>query len=1195
MESEFQMNTKNHFNQPYLSSIVLEGFGSYREETIVPLLPGLNVITGPNGSGKTVLLEAILFVTNQKPRMRSWRDSINLAENKAEVSIKISDYNGKEHIFTRIIENNLRRASIYKIDGKTTTLGNIRKKLKQLQIPFDNPLLTIRANTLTPLINQLKDSSDVTSKQAIRNAIEESTGISLLVQKYSNAINSLYDKKNVIQSLEEEIAAIAHELKVLSDEKVKLIKKRDLENKLFAIKENLLILQYETLKQGIDPKENKLIDLESSLDDIQKSKEEKQIIKNRLTEEENRVTAEKGFKEGQLKRINMEISDNQKKRSLQLTKIKQMSEQHPNLDIDKIYAAVRQVKIDLDKNKAEYARLKLDEIQEQYAMIDELKIEREKILSLKENVNTKRGVLKNTPDEFYKHLTKLEKISQEKLIENYENRKEIKKMIKEIQMTVKNKKLLEKEIEKEFSSELENFFQFFDEIYDNYKGAQSDARKNQSRIKRRIQALEAKDPTAVYPNIVKKGIDILYTRGEEYYLPMCAYIKDLSNEAEKLIRSLLSEGELFAFFIKKNNNREKLVKNFEDYLKRKKLPTMEVPLIISYTEQTTLNKTTEITGISDKNDDEINKFDFTDFIEHKIKSDHLTTQNMWGILSRLPEPMFKWLWERLGDIVVKNNYEAINKDNNDEKTQLANKEIKSVRNSNYFINQKFSTRISESDNYKFKTYYFHKEEEMLFALAETEKIIENLKEELKSNQEDSQNLNKIISQLEEGLVLKNSFTKRIMVYQRDLPQLLSLETEFERFSDELKELNSNISNLEQEYRSLKTIETRISELIVKERDYNNIEEIQKDLAILEKKVEEDRIIRDTMKEDVDKLQTKYNRTIQELNNIRKAESEQTDMLIDTLKNIDILKRELQYEREDLKLIITKLPKYYRENKGNVEYELITNKELLQRQKVRLEEEITGIKIMYPDADERLKRMKNQESKAIQYILELKMEITSITNEAVKFENSWEAKITNLLPKIEKQTNEILNTLKQQYRIKLLLEKRKKNKKIKDYEISDINLRPTMENGNLEKKFTDKEKIETIQGIIENSNIKLIIETNLAERKNYQVDPLLLSEGQKSLVIISFIFGLQRAAGEGQVFLLDEFDQNLDAVNSSTVWQIVKTLSSETQYLILTPNPKAEHIKGSQMLITVSKPRNSSSKILLYPNVSKIDEEELTLS
>jgi structural maintenance of chromosome 3 (chondroitin sulfate proteoglycan 6) len=50
----------------FIEQLVVEGFKSYKERVVVQFNPGLNVVVGKNGAGKSNIFSAIEFVLSNK-------------------------------------------------------------------------------------------------------------------------------------------------------------------------------------------------------------------------------------------------------------------------------------------------------------------------------------------------------------------------------------------------------------------------------------------------------------------------------------------------------------------------------------------------------------------------------------------------------------------------------------------------------------------------------------------------------------------------------------------------------------------------------------------------------------------------------------------------------------------------------------------------------------------------------------------------------------------------------------------------------------------------------------------------------------------------------------------------------------------------------------------------------------------------
>lgn len=173
----------------------LNGFKSFVDKTELEIAPGLNGIVGPNGCGKSNLVEALRWVMgeNSAKRMRGggMEDVIfngtdtRSARNIAEVSLLLDNgkraapaaYNGNDEIeVVRRIERD--HGSNYKINGK-----NVRAR--DVQMLFAD---TVTGANSPALVSQGKVTQIINSKPLERRLIlEESAGISGLYARRHEA------------------------------------------------------------------------------------------------------------------------------------------------------------------------------------------------------------------------------------------------------------------------------------------------------------------------------------------------------------------------------------------------------------------------------------------------------------------------------------------------------------------------------------------------------------------------------------------------------------------------------------------------------------------------------------------------------------------------------------------------------------------------------------------------------------------------------------------------------------------------------------------------------------------------------------------------------------------------------------------------------------------------------------------------
>jgi chromosome segregation protein len=213
------------------SRLRLSGFKSFVETTELPIEQGLTGIVGPNGCGKSNLLEALRWVMgeNSAKSMRgSGMDDVIFAgtnnrpsRNTAEVSLVIDNvtrlapaaYNDGEAIeISRRIEREM--GSIYKINGRDVRARDVQIFFADVSSGAHSPAL-VRQGQIGQLIN---------AKPIARRAIlEEAAGISGLHArrheaelKLNAATTNLSRVADVIQEIETQLANLKRQARQAS-------------------------------------------------------------------------------------------------------------------------------------------------------------------------------------------------------------------------------------------------------------------------------------------------------------------------------------------------------------------------------------------------------------------------------------------------------------------------------------------------------------------------------------------------------------------------------------------------------------------------------------------------------------------------------------------------------------------------------------------------------------------------------------------------------------------------------------------------------------------------------------------------------------------------------------------------------------------------------------------------------------------
>ncbi|MCB1531285.1 MAG: chromosome segregation protein SMC [Alphaproteobacteria bacterium] len=177
------------------SKLRLYGFKSFVDKTELEIAPGLNGIVGPNGCGKSNLVEALRWVMGESSAKRMRGDGMEdvifsgsskrSARNIAEVSLLLdnttrtapAEYNANEEIeVVRRIERD--RGSNYKVNGK-----NVRAR--DVQMLFAD---TVTGANSPAIVSQGRVAQIINAKPLDRRIIlEESAGISGLYARRHEA------------------------------------------------------------------------------------------------------------------------------------------------------------------------------------------------------------------------------------------------------------------------------------------------------------------------------------------------------------------------------------------------------------------------------------------------------------------------------------------------------------------------------------------------------------------------------------------------------------------------------------------------------------------------------------------------------------------------------------------------------------------------------------------------------------------------------------------------------------------------------------------------------------------------------------------------------------------------------------------------------------------------------------------------
>jgi len=203
-----------------IESVRLRNFLSFYEG-VVSFDPGLTVIIGPNGSGKTSIFHAMKFAlgSNQREaRYPKWSDFIRHGASTAEVELTVTN-DGSSHRFLRKIDRDgIPRAFV---DGKRVKAAELRSLVASIGLDIDNTLVFMPQER----INALRDMNPI----EVRRLVEEGTGLSEIRDRISVQETEVALSQRRLEEALDESRVVEREIELLKHDLDRLKKKRTLQ------------------------------------------------------------------------------------------------------------------------------------------------------------------------------------------------------------------------------------------------------------------------------------------------------------------------------------------------------------------------------------------------------------------------------------------------------------------------------------------------------------------------------------------------------------------------------------------------------------------------------------------------------------------------------------------------------------------------------------------------------------------------------------------------------------------------------------------------------------------------------------------------------------------------------------------------------------------------------------------------------
>ena len=247
----------------FLKCIDIAGFKSFADTTHIEFASGITALLGPNGCGKSNVVDAIKWVLGEQSsksmRAEKMEDVIfngsenHKAHNKAEVSLTISNAEGLLPIKTPLVKitRKLNR------DGESEyCINDAKAKLKEIRELFWD---TGVGKAAYSVMEQGKIDQILSSKPEERRYLfEEAAGITKFKVQGAEAERKLAKTKENMQQLEVILNEVKRSYDSLKTQAGRTVKYRQLREEVFNLETNIQLLRLKQFQQDKDARSEKL-------------------------------------------------------------------------------------------------------------------------------------------------------------------------------------------------------------------------------------------------------------------------------------------------------------------------------------------------------------------------------------------------------------------------------------------------------------------------------------------------------------------------------------------------------------------------------------------------------------------------------------------------------------------------------------------------------------------------------------------------------------------------------------------------------------------------------------------------------------------------------------------------------------------------------------------------------------------------
>ena len=237
----------------HIKRLEIDNFKSFANKTEIPFLTGFTAIAGIIGSGKSNIIDSVLFALglSSARALRSEKgvaDLISTHNKRGEASVKVvfdlDDEAGTEISFARKVKKTSQGyQSTYYINDKPQTLTQVHNELEKYQITPNSNNIIMQGDVIS-LVN--------CSSNERRKFIDEVAGTADFDRKIEMATNELNTVEERVQNSNLILGEITNRVEQLKEEREVALKYRELKESKDQLESQITVVKYFDFKRILD-------------------------------------------------------------------------------------------------------------------------------------------------------------------------------------------------------------------------------------------------------------------------------------------------------------------------------------------------------------------------------------------------------------------------------------------------------------------------------------------------------------------------------------------------------------------------------------------------------------------------------------------------------------------------------------------------------------------------------------------------------------------------------------------------------------------------------------------------------------------------------------------------------------------------------------------------------------------------------